>query len=49
MTNDAGLKISMTKPTVEGYLGLIPKVQTYTENGITYDYTVPSFIVESGL
>ena len=49
MTNDAGLKIAMTKPTVEGYLGLIPKVQTYTENGVTYDYAVPSLIVESGL
>lgn len=49
MTNDAGLKMSMSKPTATGYLGTSVTPYEYTENGIDYDYEVPTTMVESGL
>lgn len=48
MTNSIGLKLPMTSPTNEGYLGISVNNYKYTEGGINYNYSIPETIVESG-
>jgi len=48
MINNIGLKLAMSSPTVEGYLGINVTNYEYTEGGIGYNYKVPATMIESG-
>ena len=48
MTNNSGLKISMSSPNSKGYLGMDASTYDYSDT-IDYDYKVPLTMVESGL